>query len=224
MKVASVFRRPLRSLPTEECEEIVLLAGLGIERDCHANPLSPRQVLLVSTGAYRACEVPAKSLRENILIQADKLTLFSGSRIRVGRDAVLRVSFQCEPCGRLNRVRPKLSRDIGDMRGHLARVVESGSIRPGDRVRVETGVYRSFPNYWRDRVIEIVHLIPANHVVSYGRLAELAGVPKAFCRVFPRLLRSQPNLPWQRVVPAHQLSTGGNAPQPLTWVGDAIFE
>lgn len=224
MRVVAVYRRPSRTLPPEECEKVYLRAGLGIDGDCHANPQSPRQILLVSTGAYETCNVPPKGLRENILIQTSELNLPSGSRVRIGSHAVLRISFQCEPCGRLNRVRPKLSRDIGDMRGHLARVVQSGSIRAGDRVRVETGVFRPFPDYWKDRVIEIVHMLPANHLVSYARLAELAGVPKAFCRVFPRLLRSQPGLPWQRVVPAHQLNTGGDAPQPLTWVGDAVFE
>ena len=224
MKVTAVFRRPQRSLPPEKCGQIFLRAGVGIDGDCHANPLSPRQVLLVSTGAYKSCEIPPGSLRENILIDVKNLRLSSGSRVRLGPDAVLRISFQCEPCGRLNRVRPRLSHDVRDMRGYLARVVQDGAIKPGDRLQIETGVFRPFPDYWKDRLIEIVHMLPANHVVSYARLAELAGVPKAFCRVFPRLLRSQPNLPWQRVVPARQLYTGGDASQPLTWVGDAVFE
>jgi alkylated DNA nucleotide flippase Atl1 len=224
MRVAAVYRRPLKSQPPEECGKIDLREGVGIDGDCHASSESPRQVLLVSTGAYEACHVPPKGLRENILIQADTLNLPSGSRVRIGSHAVLRITFRCEPCGRLNSVRPKLSRDIGDMRGHLARVVQSGTVKPGDRIHIESGVFRPFPDLWKDRVIDLVRMLPTDCVVSYALLAELAGVPKAFCRVFPRLLRSQPDLPWQRVVPANQLNTRGNAPQPRHWVGDAIFE
>lgn len=224
MRVAAVYRRPSRSVPPEECDRITLLAGLGIDGDCHANSLSPRQVLLASTGAYTACDVPTKGLRENILVRTDNLDLPSGSQVRIGRDVLLRITFLCEPCGRLNKIRPKLSRDIGNLRGHLARVIQGGKVKPGDQVVVELGVFQPFPDLWKDRVIEIVHMLPANHVVSYARLAELAGVPKAFCRAFPRILRSQPDLPWQRVVPTHQLNIRGNAPQPHNWVGDAIFE
>lgn len=224
MKVASVFRRPQRRLPPEECERIFLRAGVGIDGDCHASLLSPRQVLLVSTGAYQSCDVPPGSLRENILIQVDNLRLSSGSRLRVGPHAVLRITFQCEPCGRLNRVRPRLSHDIRDMRGYLARVVQDGQVRPGDRVQIDLDAFRPFSDNWKDRVIDIVRMLPADHVISYSRLADLAGVPKAFCRVFPRLLRSQTDLPWQRVVSAHQLNLVGNTAQPPTWVGDAVFK
>src|ERR1041385_2354108 len=223
MRVAAVYWRPLRSQPPEECRKIYLRAGVGIDGDCHADAQSPRQVLLACTGAYEACDVPPSGLRENILIEADELNLPSGSQVHIGH-AVLRITFLCEPCGRLNKVRPALSRDIGNMRGHLARVIQSGTVKPGDRIRIKPGVYKPFPDLWKDRVINLVRMLPADCVVTYVRLAELAGVPKAFCRVFPRLLRSQPDLPWQRVVSAHQLNSSGTASYTRLWAGDAVFE
>lgn len=197
--------------------------GLGIDGDCHASPVSPRQLLIVSTGAYDYCNLPPRSLRENILVRAAHLRLCSGSLLRLGSEAAVRITFECEPCGRLNKFRPKLSKDIVGNRGYLARVVRSGLVKPGDQVQVETDVFSPFSDNWRDRVISVVHKLPADCVVSYSQLAELAGVPKVFCRVFPRLLRSHGDLPWQRVVPSNQLKMSPNIPGQQTWLGGAIF-
>lgn len=218
MKILSLSRRPHREVPPENVEEIFLRAGMGIDGDCHASPISPRQVLLASTGAYEYCKVPPGSLRENILIKVKDLRLFSGSLVRVGRDAAIRITFECEPCGRLNRVRPNLSKDIRGKRGYLARVVRSGVVKPGDQVQVEGRMFSPLSDDWRDRVIAIAQMVPCGSVVSYTRLAELAGVPKAFCRAFPRLLRSRLDEAPQRVLPASQLSDTLSL-----WFGTEVF-
>ena len=221
MKIVSLSRRPRREEPPERVEEIFLRARIGIDGDCHASPISPRQVLLASTGAYEYCDIPPGSLRENILIKVNDLRLFSGSLVRVGRDAAIRITFECEPCGRLNRVRPNLSKDIRGKRGYLARVVRSGVVKPGDKVQVEGLMFSPISDDWRDRVIAIAQMVPSGFVVSYTRLAELAGVPKAFCRAFPRLLRSRLEASPQRVVPSSQLN---NTPSLPIWLGREVFE
>jgi alkylated DNA nucleotide flippase Atl1 len=221
VKIVSLSRRPQREVPPKRVEEIFLRAGIGIDGDCHASPISPRQVLLASTGAYEYCDIPPGSLRENILIKVNDLRLFSGSLVRVGRDAAIRITFECEPCGRLNRVRPNLSKDIRGKRGYLARVVRSGVIRPGDKIQVEGRMFSPLSDDWRDRVIAIAQMVPSGFVVSYTRLAELAGVPKSFCRAFPRLLRSRLDASRQRVVPSSQLS---DAPSLPIWLGREVFE
>jgi alkylated DNA nucleotide flippase Atl1 len=151
------------------------------------------------------------------------LKFSSGSLVRLGADAAVRITFECEPCGRLNKFRPALSKDIVGKRGYLARVVRSGSVRPGDKVQVEKDVFDPFSDNWRDRVTDVVQKLPADCVLSYSQLAELAGVPKVFCRVFPRLLRSHGDLPWQRVVPSNQLKMSPNTPGEQAWVGGVIF-
>jgi hypothetical protein len=218
VKIVSLSRRTHREVPPENVEEIFLRAGMGIDGDCHASPISPRQVLLASTGAYEYCNVPPGSLRENILIKVKDLRLFSGSLVRIGRDAAIRITFECEPCGRLNRVRPNLSKDIRGKRGYLARVVRSGVVKPGDQVQVEGRIFSPLSDDWRDRVIAIAEMVPCGFVVSYTRLAELAGVPKAFCRAFPRLLRSRLDDAPQRVLPASQLSDTLSV-----WLGSEVF-
>jgi len=224
VKIVSVFRRPTRDVIPVDSEEIFLRRGVGIDGDCHANPVSPRQLLIVCTGAYDYCNIPPRSLRENILVRAANLKLSSGSLLWLGADAAVRITFECEPCGRLNKFRPKLSKEIVGKRGYLARVVRSGLVRPGDRVRVEPDVFHAFSDNWRDRIISVVQKLPEDCWISYSQLAELAGVPKAFCRAFPRVLRSQPDLPWERVVPSHELRTDDNAPPPLSWAGGLVFQ
>jgi alkylated DNA nucleotide flippase Atl1 len=208
---------------TQEVEEAFLRAGVGIDGDCNARPTSPRQVLLAATGTYERFDLAPKSLRENILIRIDELALSSGSLLLIGSDVALRISFECEPCGRLNRIRPRLARDIKGRRGYLARVVRSGVVRRGDKVQVVANVFRPFPDEWRDRVISVARMLPSDHIMSYARLAELAGVPRSYCRTFPRLLRSQPDLPWQRVVSSDQLTMSPNAPKRQMWLGSAVF-
>jgi hypothetical protein len=224
VRIASVYRRPRRDVFPVDSEEIFLRRGLGIDGDCHASPVSPRQLLIVSTGAYDYCNLPPTSLRENILVRAANLKLSSGSLLRLGSNAAVRITFECEPCGRLNKFHPKLSKDIVGKRGYLARVIRSGVVKPGDRVQVEPDVFHPFSDNWRERIISVVHKLPGDCFISYSQLAELAGVPKVFCRAFPRVLRSQPDLPWERVVPSHELRTDGNAPPPLCWAGDVIFQ
>lgn len=225
MEVVAVFRRPSRDLPPEPSGELFLRAGMGIDGDCHASPVSPRQLLLASTGAYEYCGVPTSTLRENILIGANELRLSSGTVLRLGRDAAIRITFECEPCRRLNLVRPKLSKDIFGKRGYLARVVKSGRIAPGDRIQVVPNVFPSFSDSWRVRVLRIVQTLPEDSIISYAELAKVAGVPKAFCRSFPRLLQSQKDLfSRQRVVPSSQLSNLSNAQAYQARLATAVFE
>ena len=52
------------------------------------------------------------------------------------------------------------------------------------------------------RVIDIIKAVPAGRVASYGRIAEIAGNPRA-ARQVSRLLHSSSekyNLPWHRVI------------------------
>ena len=126
--VSTVYNRPLKERLPVKAKELTLLAGVGINNDCHANPLSPRQILITSALTCAEFDLPGSALRENISLlpnnELDTLTLQSGDTLSVadGR-AELRITFECEPCGRLNRVSPSLCRDIKGQRGYLARVI-----------------------------------------------------------------------------------------------------
>ena len=61
------------------------------------------------------------------------MALTTGQRLRLG-EAVLEVTVPCDPCERMDELRPGLRTEIDGRRGMLARVVGSGVVRTGDAV------------------------------------------------------------------------------------------
>ena len=171
------------------------IAGTGLAGDRHADAASPRQLLLAGAPAYARHGLPAHALGENLLLDIDTAALRSGSLLRIGAHALLSLSFQCEPCGQLDRHQPGLARRIGAQRGMLARVVQGGAIAVGDTVLTltPTAAVPAAPAWsddWRDRVARVLRAVPDGMVIEYGQLARVAGVQSAYCRAFPRLART----------------------------------
>jgi hypothetical protein len=164
--------------------------GGGIEGDRHADPLSPRQVLLASAAVYADLALPAHTLGENLLADLDTSTLASGTVLQVGDAVRLRLMFQCEACGYLDLHRAGVSGRIGRRRGVLARVLAGGVIRPGDRILDLGPLLPAWDDDWRARVAQVLCAVPDGMVLTYARLARLAGVQSSYCRAFPRLVKS----------------------------------
>lgn len=217
--IDTLYIRPDKTLAPTTTGELAFVAGRGIDKDCHAHPLSPRQVLIATSGAYHDFQLPNNTLRENILFRftpgaeqfesGDVLSLDNGQ-------LQLRLTFPCEPCGRLNRTRPNLCRDINGQRGWLARVVSSGLLHPDDQLRLTKSVYPPFAEDWHERVTAVARLLPSNRSLSYSRLALLAGVASGYCRAFPRLLSSH-DLPTDRISPSSA------SPALPEWSGEKVF-
>lgn len=187
--VSAVSIRSAKGLAPSSVDEAWLIAGLGIEGDMHADPRSLRQLLIADVAAYRELKLPEHSLRENLLVTFDTSKLRSGTLLRVGGEAMLWLTFQCEACGHLNNHRSDLSKAIGNRRGMLARVVRGGVVRPGDAVFNLGPLLPPWSDDWRDRVHKVLDAVPRNMVVEYKQLARLSGVPSSYCRVFPRVIR-----------------------------------
>ncbi len=193
-------------------------AGKGLSEDCSAIELSPRQVLLASAETYGRMSLPPATLRENLTVSADLSEWRSGSMVAIGRKVLLRLTFPCDPCSRLNRHRPGLMRRIGRERGVLARVVRSGMIRLGDRVRLRPGVFAAWSERWQERVREVARMVPDGAVVQNAQLALLAGVPLSYCRVFSRVLADSPDRLQRRAASRDERA---DAPR---WSGADVFD
>ena len=221
-RIDRLYIRPDASAPPHAADELILSAGLGIKNDCHADLLSSRQVLIAFDATYHEFNLPAASLRENILVSnhIDEGELRSGDVLFTQDGAKLRLMFACEPCGRLNKVRTGLCGEIKGKRGYLARVVGDGTIRLGDRFFLTKEAYPPFSDDWHERVLFVARQLPANHFLSYTRLASLAGVAKTYCRAFPRLLQSHSDIPSNRILSTDRTSTLAALPE---WDGTSIF-
>ncbi len=198
------------------------IAGLGLAGERHAQAHSPRQVLLVGDAAYRRLDLPDGALGENLRVPGDIADWRAGDLVQVGDEVVLWLSFACEPCGRLDRLRPGLSRHIGRDRGMLARVLEGGRLSDADAFRRIGSARPLRPDLhdedWRARVAAVVRAVPPGRWIGYAQLAVMAGVAPSYCRAFPRVLAGLPPDVAGRVRSAAQALPG------MPWDGAGLFD
>ncbi|MDB5748284.1 MAG: hypothetical protein JWP72_3132 [Massilia sp.] len=180
--------RPAPGAPPAAVDSLRVIKGAGILGGLHADAFSPRQLLLASRSAYDALGLAPHALRENLLVDVDTAGLASGTVLRIGSDVSIRLMFQCEACGGLDRRRPGLARVIGARRGILARVVSGGMIRRGDAIRELETRLPAWPEDWRARVALVLDAVPPGSVIEYRHLARLAGIQSSYCRAFPRVI------------------------------------
>lgn len=215
--VAALYIRGPKEPAPRPASSVQAIANYGLAGDRHASPRSPRQLLLAGEDAYRSWKLPAASLRENVLVDFSVRELQSGDLLRIGRDVILWVTFLCEPCSLLERRCPGTLKTIGSDRGMLARVVRGGCIETGDPVLACHAAAPAFSDEWQSRVLQVARAIPPGHRISYGQLAEIAGVHAAYCRAFPRVLATLPPIFASRVG-----SSSHDHAKP--WSGSTLFE
>ena len=197
LHVKSRSRAPMQPVAT-----LAGLAGHGLAGDASAHPASPRHVLLVAEPDLAAFAVTASDLRANLTVRGDLAALTSGTVVTFGSLA-LRITIPCEPCARLDQIRPRLARALHRRRGVLARVVTTGTAALGDRGRVLPHRLPALADDWRARVAALVLAIPTRHVITYAALTRAAGAHAAHCRALPTILRTLgPHAPIHRVIPA----------------------
>lgn len=163
--VAAVNRSATHSLQKPSEPSIRLLAGLGVEGDAHLgttvqhlsrikkDPLQPnlRQVHLIHAELH--AEVTAKGMPvlpgqmgENVTtVGIDLLGLPKGTRLLLGKDAVVEVTGLRNPCHQLNNIQPGLLDACldRDAEGNLVRkagvmgiVLVGGVVHAGDVITV----------------------------------------------------------------------------------------
>jgi len=165
-RVINVSRSAAHTLRKGRQSDIRLLAGPGVEGDAHAgatvkhrsrvarDPNQPnlRQVHLIHAELHEELagagfEVSYGEMGENITTEGiDLLGLPTGSRLRIGRDAVVEVTGLRNPCAQLESIQTGLMAAVldRDERGNLVRkagimaiVLTDGTVRDGDDVSVD---------------------------------------------------------------------------------------
>jgi len=122
--------------PMQRREAVEALTALGLKGDIHALAESTRQVLLIDQETLQDLGLTPGQVKENITTEGLAVAqLKPGQRLRVGK-AVLQITRACAPCGRMDEIRPGLQEELRGRRGMLARVVEGGEIRVGDRIEL----------------------------------------------------------------------------------------
>ena len=164
--VAAVHRSPAHTM-TKPTEPVIRLrAGLGVDGDAHMgetvkhrsrvarDPSQPnlRQVHLIHAELHdelvrRGFTVRAGQMGENITTRGvDLLALPTGTRLRLGAEAVVEITGLRNPCKQLDGLQPGLMQAVldRDAEGQLVRkagvmaiVLVGGAVRPSDPIGVE---------------------------------------------------------------------------------------
>ena len=134
--VAGLFVSPARGSGRSEVRERArAIEGQGLEGCAHGTP-PRREVLLASQEHLDALGVEPGAIRENVTVAgADVHSWPVGQRVKVG-GALLEITMVCDPCHRMDDLRPGLRAQLDGKRGMLAHVVAGGEIALGDEIEL----------------------------------------------------------------------------------------
>lgn len=164
-RVVAVCRSTSHSFSKPVVDEIVLVAGLGVDGDAHngrtvqhlsrvrQDPTAPnlRQVHLVHRElldelSVQGYAVPSGAMGENLTTEGIALLdLPTGTVLRIGSDAVVRITGLRNPCAQLNQLGAGLMKrlvfpgpdgELVRLAGVMAVVDRGGPVRAGDRIEV----------------------------------------------------------------------------------------
>ena len=132
--VAALFTSPGRNTAAATPHErVTAIADHGFEGCAHANP-PKREVLFVSAAHLEALELAPGTTRENVTVAGDDVEQWAiGQRVQVG-GATFEVTMVCDPCERMEAIRPGLRAKLEGRRGMLARVLAGGPVAVGDEI------------------------------------------------------------------------------------------
>jgi MOSC domain-containing protein YiiM len=135
--IAGLWTSPGRKSGRMDAHERVrALADHGLEGCAHARPGGKRQVLFASSEHLEAVGVEPGRIRENFTVEGGDVHEWPvGQLVRAG-SALFEITMVCDPCERMDAIRPGLRRELEGRRGMLARVLEGGEVALGDSLEL----------------------------------------------------------------------------------------
>jgi MOSC domain-containing protein YiiM len=135
-RIAAIWRSPEKRAAMEPTERTTAVEGHGLDGCAHARAGTKRQVLFASARHLDALGVPHGAIKENFtVVGVDVHSWPVGQRVGVG-EAEFEITMECDPCERMDEIRPGLQRELEGRRGMLARVMKTGDVAVGDEIRL----------------------------------------------------------------------------------------
>ena len=128
----------VKGTPSDPVQEATALSGKGLEGDRSCKADNVRQVLFMDKETLDRFELEPGQIKENITTQGIDLTQAKAGQVFfIGDQVTMEVVGECEPCGKMDAIRPGLRDGLNHQRGMLAMVINGGPIKIGDTVRIE---------------------------------------------------------------------------------------
>ena len=140
-KLIGVFVGKQKGIGKTEAASAELITDHGLLGDCHAGRDPRRQVSLFTIEKLNQLHaegflVSASQLSANLFTENIKLdSLKIGTQIRVGK-ALLEIVEARKPCRVIARIDQRLPKRLYGQCGQLARVLQGGSVHPGDEIEI----------------------------------------------------------------------------------------
>ena len=126
--------------PMKEVNDANFITGQGMEGDRHLRSdgrRSNRQVLIMDSETMSHIDLLPGQVRENVTVTGlDFSSISAGDKVSLGGDVILEITGDCEPCARMDELRPGLKDEIDGKRGLLAFVEKGGVVSVGAEVGV----------------------------------------------------------------------------------------
>ncbi len=143
-----IARRAFPGAEMEVIESAYLSRDLGVTGDARGivrNGKNKRQISLMELSDWQAAtaeigqDVAWQRRRANLLVDGLNLPQRTGAVLRVGPEARIEITVECDPCIRMEQVATGLMEALRpDWRGGaLGRVLSEGDIRVGDPIIIE---------------------------------------------------------------------------------------
>jgi MOSC domain-containing protein YiiM len=145
--------RPARNVPVQVVEEVRVEANGGLTGDHYSGQSGKRHVTLIqaehlaaiasflqgglSTSVPGTLPIDPALLRRNLVVSGLNLVALKGQQFRLGDEVILEYTGECHPCSKMETTLG--AGGYNAMRGHggiTARVLQGGTVRVGDGVRV----------------------------------------------------------------------------------------
>jgi len=142
--VVSIHRVAARDAAAEPQPAAQFIADFGLEGDWRSRRDSSRQITIIEAEALDAVAttlgvraVPPGASRRQVVVRGIALNDTVGKHLRLG-PLLVQVEDFCNPCQNMEvKIGPGARLAMADRGGICGRVVEGGTLRPGDPVVVQ---------------------------------------------------------------------------------------
>ena len=136
--ITNIYIARVKETPSDPVQEAVAISNQGLEGDRSCKPGALRQVLVMDKETLDDFELKPGQIKENITTTGLDLSQTKvGQVFFIGNDVTMEIVGECEPCGKMDAIRQGLQERLNHRRGMLATVINGGSIKVGDSIRIE---------------------------------------------------------------------------------------
>ena len=137
--IVNIHIARVKGTPSDPVQEANAISGMGLEGDRSCEKRNMRQVLLVDKETLDEFELKPGQIKENITTTGvDMSQTEPGQVFFIGDHVTMENVGECEPCGKMNALQPGLLDKINHRRGMLAMVINGGSFKVGDSIRLDS--------------------------------------------------------------------------------------